>query len=132
MNYEGLDWGMRCLSLTRILRSFVMQGKKIVLVVAVVIALLMLLFPPTLFFIQEAAGQKSMFRFEYMFIFSIPEETRINGILLLSEWFGLLLGTALVLSLFDKDSGKSLLPKYNEQDASKAETEGKQEEKDSK
>jgi hypothetical protein len=106
------------------LRSFVMQGKKIVMFVAVVIAVLMLLFPPTLLFIPETAGQKSMFHFEYMFIFSIPEETRINGILLLSQWFGLLLGTALVLSLFNTHSEKSLLPKLNEQDAANGDSDG--------
>ena len=103
-----------------------MQGKKIVIIVAVVISVLMLLFPPTLYFIQETAAQKSMFRFEYMFIFSIPEDTRINGILLLSQWFGLLLGTAIVLSLFDTHSDKSLLPKLNEQDAASGDSDGEQ------
>ena len=103
-----------------------MQGKKIVLIVAGAIAVLMFLFPPTLLFIQETAEQKSMFHFEYMFIFSIPEETRINGILLLSQWFGLALGTVLVLSLFETHSDKSLLPKVNEQDAAKEDSDGKQ------
>ncbi len=103
-----------------------MQAKKMIIVVAVVLALLMLLFPPTLYFIQETAAQKSMFRFEYMFIFSIPEETRINGILLLSQWFGLLLGTALVLSFFDTHSEKSLLPKHNKQDAASGDSDGEQ------
>lgn len=103
-----------------------MQGKKIVLLVAAAISVLMLLFPPTLYFIQETAEQESMFRFEYMFIFSIPEDTRINGILLLSQWFGLLLATALVLSFFETDSGKSLLPKYNKPDAASGDNEGDQ------
>ena len=103
-----------------------MQAKKIVIFVAVVSSVLMILFPPTLFFIQETADQASKFHFEYMFIFSIPEETRINGILLLSQWFGLLLGTALVLSLFDTHSDKSLLPKLNEQDADSEDGDGKQ------
>jgi hypothetical protein len=103
-----------------------MQGKKIVLFVAVAIAVLMLLFPPTLYFIQETAEQKSMFRFEYMFFFSIPEETRINGILLLSQWFGLAIGTALVLSLFETHSEKSLLPKLNKQDAAGGDSDEKQ------
>jgi hypothetical protein len=103
-----------------------MQGKKIVLIVAGVIAVLMFLFPPTLLFIQETAGQKSMFHFEYMFIFSIPEETKVNGILLLSQWFGLALGTVLVLSLFETDSEKSLLPKLNEQDTANTDNGGEQ------
>ncbi len=103
-----------------------MQGKKIVIFVAAAISVLMLLFPPTLYFIQETAEQKSMFHFEYMFIFSIPEETRINGILLLSQWFGLLLGTALILSLFETHSGKSLLPKDNESDDASGDNDGDQ------
>lgn len=103
-----------------------MQRKKIVLIVAAAISVLMLLFPPTLYFIQETAAQKSMFRFEYMFFFSIPEETRINGILLLSQWFGLLLGTALVLSFFDTHSEKSLLPKHNKQDAASGDSDEEQ------
>ena len=103
-----------------------MQAKKIIIIVAAVLSVLMLLFPPTLFFIQETAEHKSMFRFEYMFIFSIPEETRINGILLLSQWFGLLLGTALVLSLFDTHSGKSLLPKDNKPDDASGDNDGDQ------
>lgn len=103
-----------------------MQRKKIVIIVAAAISVLMLLFPPTLFFIQETAAQKSMFRFEYMFFFSIPEDTRVNGILLLSQWFGLLLGTALVLSLFDTHSEKSLLPKHNKQDAASGDSDGEQ------
>jgi hypothetical protein len=103
-----------------------MQAKKITIFVAAVLSVLMLLFPPTLFFIQETADQASKFRFEYMFIFSIPEDTRINGILLLSQWFGLLLGTALVLSLFETHSDKSLLPKLNEQDAASEDSDGEQ------
>lgn len=103
-----------------------MQAKKIIISVAVVSSVLMLLFPPTLYFIQAAAEQESMFRFEYMFIFSIPEETRINGILLLSQWFGLLLGTALVLSLFDTQSEKSLLPILNKEDAAGGNSDEKQ------
>jgi len=94
-----------------------MQGKKIVLWVAAAITVLMLLFPPTLYFIEGTAEQASRFRFEYMFIFSMPEETRINGILLLSQWFGLLLATALVLSLFETDAVRSLLPGNNKPDA---------------
>lgn len=103
-----------------------MQRKKIVLLVAGVIAVLMFLFPPTLLFLQETAGQKAMFHFEYMFIFSIPENTRINGILLLSQWFGLALGTVLVLSLFETHADKSLLPKLNEQDAANGNSDGEQ------
>jgi hypothetical protein len=70
----------------------------------------MILFPPTLFFIEETAEQAAKFRFEYMFIFSIPDGTRINGILLLSQWFGLLLITGILLAFFETGSGKSLLP----------------------
>jgi hypothetical protein len=81
--------------------------------VALAITVLMILFPPTLFFIEETADQAAKFRFEYMFIFSIPDGTRINGILLMSQWFGLLLITAILLSFFETGSGKSLLPIHN-------------------
>lgn len=107
-----------------------MQAKKIVIFVAAVLSVLMLLFPPTLIFIEETADQASKFHFEYMFIFSIPEETRINGILLLSQWFGLLLGTALVLSLFDTHSDKNLVPKFNKQDADREDSDVKQDKAD--
>lgn len=87
-----------------------MQWKRYVLAVALAGTVLMILFPPTLFFIKETAEQAAKFRFEYMFIFSIPDGTRINGILLLSQWFGLLLITGILLSFFETSSGKSLLP----------------------
>jgi len=77
-----------------------MSAKKIILIIAGVVTVLMFLFPPTIFFIKEAADQPAAFRFEYMFIFSIPEEVRINGILLLSQWFGLLLITGIIMSFF--------------------------------
>ena len=94
-----------------------MNIKKMILSIAAVISLFMFLFPPTLFYIQDAqvaAGQPGAFRFEYMFVFSIPEDVRINGILLLSQWFGLLLITGIVMSFFpsadptriDKADGK--------------------------
>jgi len=77
-----------------------MNAKKIILIIAGVATLLMFLFPPTVFFIKEAADQPAAFRFEYIFILSIPEDVRINGILLLSQWFGLLLITGIVMSFF--------------------------------
>lgn len=87
-----------------------MRWKKYVLVAALVGTVLMVLYPPTLFFIEGTAEKAAKFRFEYMFIFSIPEATRINGILLLSQWFGLLLITGILLSFFEPGSDKSLLP----------------------
>jgi hypothetical protein len=109
-----------------------MQWKRYVLAVALAGTVLMILFPPTLFFIEETAEQAAKFRFEYMFIFSIPDGTRINGILLLSQWFGLLLITAILLTFFETGSGKSLLPIHNtESDAEPdATTEGDDKEKE--
>ncbi|MDX8411561.1 MAG: hypothetical protein R8K46_06825 [Mariprofundaceae bacterium] len=77
-----------------------MNIKKIILIIAAMASVLMLLFPPTIFFIPEVGDQPAAFRFEYLFVFSIPEDVRINGILLLSQWFGLLLITGIVMSFF--------------------------------
>ena len=77
-----------------------MNAKKIILIIAAVVTVLMFLFPPTVFFIKETAEQPAAFRFEYMFILSIPDDVRVNGILLLSQWFGLLLFTGILMSFF--------------------------------
>lgn len=77
-----------------------MNAKKTILAIALVLTGLMILFPPTVQFIKETAEHEAGFRFEYMFIFSIPEDVRINGIVLLSQWFGLLLITGIAMSFF--------------------------------
>lgn len=109
-----------------------MQWKKYVLAVALAGTVLMILFPPTLFFIEGTAEQASKFRFEYMSIFSIPEGTRINGILLLSQWFGLLLITAILLTFFETGSGKNLLPIHDVEPDAESDAASKSEDKDQK
>jgi hypothetical protein len=107
-----------------------MQWKRYVLAVALAGTVLMILFPPTLFFIEETAEQAAKFRFEYMFIFSIPDGTRINGILLLSQWFGLLLITAILLTFFETSSGKSLLPIHDAESDAEPDTATEGDDKD--
>lgn len=77
-----------------------MNAKKIILTVALILTVLMVLFPPTVLFIPKTAEHAGGFRFEYMFVFSIPDNVRINGIVLLSQWFGLLLITGIAMSFF--------------------------------
>ena len=77
-----------------------MNAKKIILSIAGAVSVLMLLYPPTVLFIRETPEHPASFHFEYMFIFSIPEDVRINGIVLLSQWFCLLLIVGIVMSYF--------------------------------
>ncbi len=78
-----------------------MKANKIVLVMVAAATVLMFLFLPTFTF-HEEEGLKG----GYHFILNVPEDQKINGPLLLVEWFGILLVAAIILSITGSRNNK--------------------------